>query len=279
MGWFPADAPGLRNCRRYGARVVDPDHPEGGSPTNLSERSRVLPVAGLEIEGRYQAADLDVRAGGDFYDVFPLGPERTAIIIGDIVGHGRAAAEASRSVRALVHGELARAAGPAEVLVAVEAELFSSSAPATMVTLLCAEVDTGRGLIRMASAGHCWPVLRRVSGLVEHFRQPPAPPLGVGLLDPAAGRPEEWVVPFLAGDLAVLYTDGLVERRRIPLDAVLGWVQEAVAEHGEPPELCRQLLNLAATERDHDDDIAVLVVRRPIAPDGADRVHALEERV
>ena len=72
--------------------MVDLDHPEGGSPTNLSELSRALPVAGLEIEGRYQAADLDVRAGGDFFDVFPLGPERTAVIIGDIAGHGRAAA-------------------------------------------------------------------------------------------------------------------------------------------------------------------------------------------
>ena len=236
-------------------------------------------MAGLEIEGRYRAADLDVRAGGDFYDVFPLGPERTAIIIGDIAGHGRAAAEASRHVRALVHGELARAAGPAEVLVAVEAELLASSVPVTMVTLLCAEIDTGRDLVRMASAGHCWPVLRRASGLVEQLRQPPAPPLGVGLLDPLARRPEHWVVPFHAGDLAVLYTDGLVERRRIPLDAVLGWVQQAVAEHGEPPELCRQLLAVAATERDHDDDIAVLVVRRSVAVGGEDQVHALEERV
>ncbi len=86
-------------------------------------------------------------------------------------------------------------------------------------------------------------------------------------------------MPFLAGDLAVLYTDGLVERRRTPLDAVLGWVQEAVAEHGEPDELCRQLLAVAATQRDHDDDIAVLIVRRAIATDGDDRIHALEERV
>jgi len=121
--------------------VVDPDHPEGGSPTYLPEQSRVLPVAGLEIEGRYQAADLDVRAGGDFFDVFPLGPERTAVIIGDIAGHGRDAAEAGRSVRALVHRELARAAGPADVLTAVEAELVADGA-STMATLLCAEIDT-----------------------------------------------------------------------------------------------------------------------------------------
>jgi serine/threonine protein phosphatase PrpC len=86
-------------------------------------------------------------------------------------------------------------------------------------------------------------------------------------------------VPFLAGDLAVLYTDGLVERRRIPLDAVLGWVRDAIAEHSEPDELCRQLLDVAATQRDHDDDIAVLIVRRAIATDGDVRIHALEERV
>ena len=238
----------------------------------------MLPVAGLEIEGRYQAADLDVRAGGDFFDVFPLGPERTAIIIGDIAGHGRAAAEAGQSVRALVHRELARASGPADVLTAVEAALVADGG-ATMVTLLCAEIDTGRDVVRMASVGHCWPVVRRRSGLVEQLRRPPAPPLGVGLHDPAAGRPEEWAVPFLTGDLAVLYTDGLVERRRIPLDAVLGWVQEAVAEHAEPGELCRQLLTVAATERDHDDDIAVLVVRRAAATGGDHRIHAVEERV
>ena len=81
----------------------------------------------------------------------------------------------------------------------------------------------------MASAGHCWPVVRRASGLVEQLRQAPAPPLGVGLLYPAAERPAELALPFLAGDLAVLYTDGLVERRRIPLDAVLGWVQDVVS--------------------------------------------------
>jgi serine phosphatase RsbU (regulator of sigma subunit) len=89
----------------------------------------------------------------------------------------------------------------------------------------------------------------------------------------------EWTVPFLAGDLAVLYTDGLVERRRTPLDAVLGWVQDAVVEHGEPGELCQQLLTVAATQRDHDDDIAVLIVRRAVATDRADRIQAVEERV
>jgi len=258
--------------------VVDLDHPEGGSPTYLPELSRVLPVAGLEIEGRYQAADLDVRAGGDFFDVFPLGSERTAVIIGDIAGHGRTAADASRSVRALVHRELARAAGPADVLTEVEAALVADGA-STMVTLLCAEIDTRHDVVRMASAGHCWPVIRQASGMVELLRQSPAPPLGVGLLDPAAGRPLEWTLPFLPGDLAVLYTDGLVERRRIPLDAVLGWVQDAVMEHAEPDALCRRLLRVAATQRDHDDDIAVLVVRRAVAADGEDRIHAVEERV
>jgi hypothetical protein len=56
-------------------------------------------------------------------------------------------------------------------------------------------------------------------------------------------------------------------------------VQDAVAEHGEPDELCRQLLDVAAIQRDHDDDIAVLIVRRAIAADGDGRIHPMEERV
>jgi serine phosphatase RsbU (regulator of sigma subunit) len=237
----------------------------------------VLPAAGLEIEGRYQAADLDVRAGGDFFDVFPLGPDRTAVIIGDVAGHGSAAAAAARRVRALVYGELGRAARPSAVLVAVEAALVRDHV-APMVTLLCAQIDTAKGIVTMASAGHCWPVVRRGSGVVERLEQPPAPPVGMGLLS-ASSPPEESTLPFATGDLLVLYTDGLVERRRIPLDAVLGWVQQAVAEHAEPDALCRRLFAVAHEARDHDDDIAVLIVRRSGRSASDERVHALEERV
>ena len=236
----------------------------------------MLPVAGLEIEGRYQAADLDVRAGGDFFDVFPLGPERTAVIIGDIAGHGRAAAEASRSVRALVHRELARAAGPADVLTAVEAELVAAGA-STMVTLLCAEIDTGQDLVRMASAGHCWPVVRRASGWSSRLRQAPAPPLGVGLLDPAAGAPRSGPCPSWPGIWPCSTRTGwwsAAGYRSMPCSAGCRTSSRSTASR----ELCRQLLDLAAT-RDHDDDIAVLIVRRAMATDGDDRIHALEERV
>jgi phosphoserine phosphatase RsbU/P len=237
----------------------------------------VLPAAGLTIVGRYQAADLDVRAGGDFFDAFPLGPDRTAVIIGDVAGHGSAAAAAGRRVRALVHGELGGAARPAEVLLAVEAALARDHV-APMVTLLCAEIDTANDVVTMASAGHCWPVVRRGSGTVERLEQAPAPPLGVGLLS-AGSPPEESTLAFVAGDLLVLYTDGLVERRRIPLDAVLSWVQQAVAEHAEPDALCEQLFQVAQEARDHDDDIAVLIVRRSSPSAADDRVQALEERV
>ena len=238
----------------------------------------MLPVAGLEIEGRYQAADLDVRAGGDFFDVFPLGPERTAVIIGDIAGHGRAAAEASRSVRALVHRELARAAGPADVLTAVEAELVADGT-STMVTLLCAEIDTGHDVVRMASAGHCWPVIRRASGLVELFRQARHRPSASASWTPPPGGPWSGRCRSGPGIWLCSTRTGWWSRRRTPLDAVLGWVQDAIVEHGDPSELCQRLLAVAATQRDHDDDIAVLIVRRAVAADGDDRIQAVEERV
>jgi serine phosphatase RsbU (regulator of sigma subunit) len=257
--------------------VVDPDHRDAGPSLGPSALSQVLPAAGLEVEGRYQAADLDVRAGGDFFDVFPLGPDRTAVIIGDVAGHGSAAAAAGRCVRALVRGELGRAARPSDVLLGVEAALVREHV-VPMVTLLCAEIDTANDVVTMASAGHCWPVVRRGSGIVERLEQAPAPPVGVGLLS-ASSPPAESTLPFLVGDLLVLFTDGLVERRRIPLDAVLGWVQQAVAEQADPERLCRRLFAVAQEARDHDDDIAVLIVRRSSPGAIGDRVQAIEERV
>jgi serine phosphatase RsbU (regulator of sigma subunit) len=256
--------------------VVDPDRRPEGLPTSLPEPA-VLPVAGLQMVGRYLAADLDSRAGGDFFEVFPLCEERTAVIIGDIAGHGRAAAEASERVKALVRAVAEQAGGPAAVLAAVEAELLGNGTTPTMVTLLCAEIDTRRDVLTMASAGHCWPVHRQASGIVVRLREPPAPPLGVALLS-AASPPVEWTLPFEVGDLVVLFTDGLVERRRTPLDAVLGRVDDAVAEHPDPERLCAELLAIATTDRDNHDDVAVMIIRRP-AGDQDDRIHVLQERV
>jgi serine phosphatase RsbU (regulator of sigma subunit) len=221
----------------------------------------IPPIAGLAIESHYQPAGAHALAGGDFYDVVDLGDGLTTVLIGDVAGHGVDAAAASGEVRYLARGVLEHTSRPADVLCLVEAALARGAREPTMVTLLCAVMDAASGTLRMASAGHAAPIIRRASGVIVPTTVRPAPPLGAGLVK-AERPPLEAVVHFEPGALAVFYTDGLVERRRIPLDTVLEAVEDVVARQPSPAALCAELADFADGDRDHDDDIALLVVQR-----------------
>jgi serine phosphatase RsbU (regulator of sigma subunit) len=238
----------------------------------LSLLPTIAPVEGLEIEYRYHPAGEDALAGGDFYDVVDLEPGLTAVLIGDVAGHGVDAAAASGEVRYLVRGMLEHTRDPARVLELVERALGRGRRAMTMVTLLCAVIDTEREELRMASAGHGPPLVRRAAGGATLAKLEPAPPLGAGLVLTAA--PTTTTTPFRSGDLAVFYTDGLVERRSTPIDEMLEEVLDIVAEHGSATEICSVLEDRAMTPRTHEDDVALLVVQR--APTELDPVPAPE---
>ena len=241
----------------------------------------MFPISGLDVEYRYQPAGRDALAGGDFYDLIELEPGLTTVIIGDVAGHGIDAAASSGEVRYLVRGVLEHTRDPAAVLCLVESAISRSGRAPTMVTLLCAQIDASENLLRMASAGHYAPIIRAASGEVHRAAVVPAPPLGAGFVHSGA-PPREAAVRFGPGDVAVLYTDGLVERRAMPLDAMLAAVERVVARHASPLAICRSLADFAATERDHDDDLALLAVRRHPASSTlacAERVPPQIERV
>jgi serine phosphatase RsbU (regulator of sigma subunit) len=229
---------------------------------------RLTPIAGLDIAYRYEPAGTETLAGGDFYDVVDLGPELAAVVIGDVAGHGVEAAAASGEVRNLVRGVLEHTRDPGKVIRLVDDALGRVRRPDTMVTLLCALLDSRAGVLTLASAGHCPPVVRRADGTVEIGAVDPAPPLGarLGVCD---GTPSVSRVPFSRGDLVVLYTDGLVERRSVPFDDVLERVKVVVSAQEDPQALCSALAELAASSRDHTDDLALLVVRRRATDDAS----------
>ena len=243
----------------------------------LSLLPTITAIEGLEIEYRYHPAGAGALAGGDFYDVVDLGAGMTAVVIGDVAGHGVDAAAASGEVRYLTRGMLEHTCDPARVIQLVDTALGRGGRPTTMVTLLCALIRADHDELQMASAGHCPPLLRRAGGAVELAAMQPAPPLGAGLVSAAAG-PETTTLPFLAGDLAVFYTDGLVERRSTPIDEMVEAVRAITAEHGSPPVLCSHLEALAGGARGQGDDVALLVVRRESGADctkaGADLARA-----
>jgi serine phosphatase RsbU (regulator of sigma subunit) len=144
--------------------------------------------------------------GGDYYDYFIV-DGRLAIICGDVAGHGLASGitlSALRSGFTLLREELL---DPAHVLDRLQEVVAHSSRRRMMVTISVLLLDPGMQRATIASAGHP-PLLHvhassRTPELIELF----APPLGARLGDTVP----QTVVPFTAGDVFVLHSDGIYE--------------------------------------------------------------------
>ena len=110
----------------------------------------------------------------------------------------------------------------------------------------------------MVSAGHLPPVVRHGAAAAV-VQLEPGPLLGIG------GRPDypETRVPVAEGDLLVLFTDGLVERRGEPIhDGLARLAVDVATLHPEPATVCEQLVAARlATGAGDGDDIAVLAAR------------------
>ncbi|MFF7308014.1 SpoIIE family protein phosphatase [Streptomyces sp. NPDC008137] len=224
--------------------------------TALTLQRSLLPAApaeqeGLDIAARYRPALSEV--GGDWYDVLPLGPGRTALVVGDVMGKGVQAAaimgQLSTATRALARLDLP----PAQLLRHLDDIAGSlGDAIATCVYAVC---DLRRGTCSLSSAGHLPPVLAGVDGSAKLVDVPGGVPLGVGGVE--FGTVEVELPP---GSLLALYTDGLVENRGEPIDTGLSTLTHLLRNAG--PNLQRTSDSLlSALSPEPDDDVALLLVR------------------
>ena len=197
-------------------------------------------------------------AGGDFYDVTPLGEGRIAVFVGDVMGRGVTAAAAMAQMRAAIRALVAVEPDPRTVLLALD-RLFEQYDFQQLVTMIYAVADPVRGEIVVANAGHPPPVVRRADGSVEVVSAEPGLLLGAG-----GGERKPVTVPFDDGDLFLAYTDGLVERRDEDIDAGVARLASACAAADEAGDLFKWLADVVLAARDtrRDDDVAVLAVRR-----------------
>jgi PAS domain-containing protein len=186
------------------------------------------------VAARYLAAESDLRIGGDWYDAFELSDGRIAITIGDVAGHGRAAAVAMVRLRLALRSLLGHLdlvdVGDAIRTRAVEIDGFA--------TACVAVIDPAARTIAMLRAGHLPPMLVS-NGRAEFVSGPSAPPLGVT----TDARMQVHTIDYEPGCALVLCTDGLVERRDEPIDDSLEHFRRVVAsayEIGRAEELSRQ---------------------------------------
>jgi serine phosphatase RsbU (regulator of sigma subunit) len=110
----------------------------------------------------------------------------------------------------------------------------------------------------IASAGHLPPIVAAQAGPASFADIDIGPPLGAGVRDQRWPRT---TVALARGSVAVLYTDGLVERRGEHLDTGLERLRAAVVAD-EPSALCQAVMGAVVGRMAPADDIAMLAMRR-----------------
>jgi phosphoserine phosphatase RsbU/P len=216
-------------------------------------------VPRLRLAVRYLPAVEHAQVGGDWYDAFPLACGSTMLVIGDVAGHDMAAAATMAQARGVLRGIAHSVAeSPSGVLAALEGALTQLGVD-TLITLVVASVaerPDGSVGVRWSNAGHPPPALLRADGSVVLLEHTPDRLLGAGPV-----WREDHEIALTTGDTLLLYTDGLVERRGVPLDDGLTWLTDRLgALAGRPLEpLCDELISGMSGRL--ADDVAVLAVR------------------
>ncbi|WP_406004244.1 MULTISPECIES: SpoIIE family protein phosphatase [unclassified Streptomyces] len=212
----------------------------------------------LRIAATYQPGGTDAAVGGDWYDVITLGAGRTALVIGDVMGRGVRAAAVMGQLRTAVRAYARLDLPPHEVLQLLDglaAEIDASQ----IATCAYAVHDPNEGLLVYASAGHLPILVCHEDGTVHRAEDPTGPPLGTGGWIHTSGT-----IALPPGSTAVLYTDGLVERRSEDIDEGVAALERALSgAKGSPQVVCDRLIRSLGVTAEHDDDVAVLVVQHP----------------
>jgi len=167
-------------------------------PTHVS-------LPGLTVAGRYLPSR---EVGGDFYAVLPLDGQRAGLAIADVSGKGIPAAALSARARYLLEAFALDGRPPDAVLTPLN-RVLSAGADSKFVSLFYAVLDPSGGTLAFASAGHLPPMLLRAGEAVPVFLESRGILLGVD----SAATYATTEMPITAGDLLVMFTDGITEAR------------------------------------------------------------------
>ena len=231
-------------------------------------------MEGATVAARYLPGTAAIDVGGDWFDTIPLEDGRLGFIVGDVVGKGVQAASTMAQLR---NGMRALTLDSSDVSTVVTKlnRLLDSYTDAPFATLAFLTVDPETHEAELLSAGHLPPLLVRRGRPPSFLEGARGLPLGV---DPET-RYDTCKMTLEPGDVVVLYTDGLVERRDRSLDDGFSLLLEAAAEPvDDPDELVDWLLEQLIGDNVRGDDIAVLAVAFDRAPLGTFAVRLPADR-
>ena len=209
-------------------------------------------LPGLRAVVRYLPASRDSRVGGDWYITAEMPGGHVLIAIGDVGGHGLAAAAGMARLRGALAG-LAITGSPPQRLLGWLNDLVHHVDPEHTASVMAGYFDPRSRVLTWAQAGHPPPLLVRGKDA-----GPLTAPAGILL---GAGRDgyQEASLGLEPGDLLLLYSDGLIERRDRSLDEGLVTLTGAAAGISDPGRVIDAVLD-ALGSTDPEDDTCVVAL-------------------
>ena len=257
--WSPTDIELAGSLRRALVEALYARSRRVASTAMLLQRSLLpeqLPaVPGWTLAAEYQPL-LGGAVGGDWYDVLALSSGEVVCVLGDVAGHGVAAAGTMGQLRNGLRAYLVEEDRPGRLLHRLD-QLVDRLVPGVFATATVLVLDPTTGVVSVASAGHPPVCLVPAATGARLVPVVPSPPLGLG----GRSTPEETTLTLAPGDQLVAYSDGMVERRGESVSVGLSRLVRVASGVSEPLDLCARLI---ADCRDPagEDDATVLVLRR-----------------
>ena len=207
--------------------------------------------------------------GGDYYDFLPLGPNQLGLLIADVSGKGTSAALYMAELKGLMLSLTQIHRSPRELLIAANGIISANLDSRSFITMTYAVLDLDARTMTWSRAGHT-PLIHLPAGGSQRARVLVPDGLVLGLkLDNGerfAALLEEVTIPLVAGDLFVLFTDGLSEQMN-PVEDLFGEARlgELIEQHRDLPfdelreRIVREVRAFAAGAAQHDDMTFILL--------------------
>lgn len=235
------------------------DTPNGQDRSSLVELQRLLlppalpPIGCTEAAAHYRVHNDSFRIGGDWYDLIDRPDERIVAIVGDVVGHGVQQIGVMGQLRAAANALGRTLEDPGAILSALDD--FARELPGAEYTSVAVMMLDGSLAAQFSTAGHPPPLH------VCPNRQWSTIDVGRGPLLGVDGNRPTATFEYSPGDLFVMYTDGLTDRRNADPTQILRDVARFVGERSD--RSCQEIATGVIDEHggDVDDDVVVLALR------------------